>query len=204
MRVQSRSRSEAPSRNSPSSATACSSGRELLDSDQGRGRRRSRPRPSARCSARTRPSLYRYDADRAKQTVATPVLVVYGLVGRYTMADLQEDRSLVRNLLAQGVDLYVVDWGNPTRSDRWLTLEDYIDGYLDECVDFICREHGRRPGQRCSASAKAASSPSATRRCNPSSVKNLIAHHHADRLPRRPGRRTRRCTTASSTCGRAA
>jgi polyhydroxyalkanoate synthase subunit PhaC len=85
--------------------------------------------------------LYRYEPT-AKKTLATPVLVVYGLVGRYTMADLQEDRSLVRNLLSQGVDLYVVDWGNPTRSDRWLTLEDYIEGYLGSCVEHICREHG--------------------------------------------------------------
>jgi polyhydroxyalkanoate synthase len=85
--------------------------------------------------------LYRYKAT-AKKTIATPVLVAYGLVGRYTMADLQEDRSLVRNLLALGVDLYVVDWGTPTRGDRWLTLEDYIDGYLGECVDHIRREQG--------------------------------------------------------------
>jgi len=84
--------------------------------------------------------LYRYEST-AKKTLAVPVLVVYGLIGRYTMADLQEDRSLVRNLLAQGVDLYVVDWGTPTRADRWLTLEDYIDGYLDECVEHILREH---------------------------------------------------------------
>jgi polyhydroxyalkanoate synthase len=83
--------------------------------------------------------LYHYTPTH-KKTIATPVLVVYGLVGRYTMADLQEDRSLVRNLLAQGVDLYVVDWGTPTRSDRWLTLEDYIDGYLGDCVDFIRRQ----------------------------------------------------------------
>ncbi|HEY4997675.1 MAG TPA: hypothetical protein VII36_00955, partial [Usitatibacter sp.] len=69
--------------------------------------------------------LYHYTPS-AKKTIGIPVLLVYGLVGRYTMADLQEDRSLVRNLLAQGVDLYVVDWGSPTRSDRWLTLEDYI------------------------------------------------------------------------------
>jgi polyhydroxyalkanoate synthase len=58
------------------------------------------------------------------------------------MADLQEDRSLVRNLLNLGVDLYVVDWGNPSRADRWLTLDDYIDGYLDGCVQFICEQHG--------------------------------------------------------------
>src|SRR3954447_8383152 len=31
--------------------------------------------------------------------VKTPVLICYGLVGRWTMADLQDDRSLVRNLL---------------------------------------------------------------------------------------------------------
>jgi len=86
-------------------------------------------------------TLYRYDSVTAS-SVNVPVLVVYGLVGRYTMADLQEDRSLVRNLLAQGVDLYAVDWGNPTRTDRWLTIDDFVDGYLDECVEFIGRAHG--------------------------------------------------------------
>jgi polyhydroxyalkanoate synthase len=86
--------------------------------------------------------LYHYTPTAKKKTIPIPVLVVYGLVGRYTMADLQEDRSLIRNLLGQGVDLYVVDWGNPTRSDRWLTLEDYIDGYVGECVDFIRAKHG--------------------------------------------------------------
>jgi polyhydroxyalkanoate synthase len=84
--------------------------------------------------------LYRYEP-LAERTIAVPVLMAYGLVGRYTMADLQEDRSLVRNLLQKGVDLYTVDWGHPTRSDRWLTLDDYVDGYLNECVEFICREH---------------------------------------------------------------
>ena len=77
----------------------------------------------------------------AEQKVSTPVLIVYGLIGRYTMADLQEDRSLVRNLLNLGVDLYVVDWGNPSRADRWLTLDDYIDGYLAECVRVISERH---------------------------------------------------------------
>jgi polyhydroxyalkanoate synthase len=48
---------------------------------------------------------------------------------------------MLRNLLALGVDVYAVDWGSPTRSDRWLTFEDYIDGYLNECVEFICRAH---------------------------------------------------------------
>src|SRR5437763_4180343 len=86
-------------------------------------------------------SLHHY-RPLADKKVATPVLIVYGLIGRYTMADLQEDRSLVRNLLRLGVDLYVVDWGNPTRADRWLTLDDYIDGYLAECVRVISERLG--------------------------------------------------------------
>lgn len=77
-----------------------------------------------------------------EKPVTGPVLIVYGLVGRQTMIDLQEDRSLVRNLLGRGVDLYVVDWGSPTRADRYLTVDDYVDGYLDECVEAICRETG--------------------------------------------------------------
>jgi polyhydroxyalkanoate synthase len=85
-------------------------------------------------------TLHHYRA-LAPVKVAPPVLIAYGLIGRYTMADLQEDRSLVRNLLKLGVDLYVVDWGNPTRADRWLTLDDYIDGYLDECVREVARRH---------------------------------------------------------------
>jgi poly[(R)-3-hydroxyalkanoate] polymerase subunit PhaC len=77
-----------------------------------------------------------------RQSISPPVLIVYGLIGRYTMADLQEDRSLVRNLLNLGVDLYVVDWGNPTRTDRWLTIDDYVDGYLDESVRVISERAG--------------------------------------------------------------
>ncbi len=78
----------------------------------------------------------------AEQRIGVPVLICYGLVGRWTMTDLQEDRSLVRNLLNLGIDLYVVDWGNPSRADRYLTLDDYILGYLDGCVAEIAKRAG--------------------------------------------------------------
>jgi polyhydroxyalkanoate synthase len=85
-------------------------------------------------------SLHHY-TPRSTQQVATPVIVVYGLIGRYTMADLQEDRSLIRNMLNAGVDMYVVDWGTPSRADRWQTLDDYISGYLHDCIEHIKQEH---------------------------------------------------------------
>ncbi|MDX1520528.1 MAG: class III poly(R)-hydroxyalkanoic acid synthase subunit PhaC [Anaerolineae bacterium] len=70
-----------------------------------------------------------------------PVLITYALVNRPYMVDLQEDRSLVRNLLNLGLDIYLMDWGYPGREDRWLTLDDYINGYIDTCVDAIRERH---------------------------------------------------------------
>jgi polyhydroxyalkanoate synthase len=87
-------------------------------------------------------TLYRY-RPLAEQRIKAPLLIVYSLVGRYTMTDLQEDRSLVRNLLKQGLDVWVVDWGNASRADRYVTLGDYVLEYLDDCVAAMCRTNGQ-------------------------------------------------------------
>ncbi len=70
-----------------------------------------------------------------------PVLVD-ALVNRPYMVDLQDDLSIVQKLLDRGIDLYLIDWGYPSRVDRFLTLDDYINGYLDRCVDLIRERHG--------------------------------------------------------------
>ena len=58
------------------------------------------------------------------------------------MVDLQDDRSLVKNLLAKGEDVYLIDWGYPDGADRWLTLDDYINGYIARCVDAVAKRTG--------------------------------------------------------------
>jgi len=80
-----------------------------------------------------------------KKSETPPVLICYGLFGRQTMIDLQEDRSLVRNLLNEGIDVYVVDWGNPTRADQFVTFDDYIDLYLGSCVEHLVEANGGKP-----------------------------------------------------------
>jgi polyhydroxyalkanoate synthase len=57
------------------------------------------------------------------------------------MVDLQSDRSIVKGLLARGEDVYIIDWGYPDRSDRYLTLEDYIERFLGGAVDYLRRHH---------------------------------------------------------------
>jgi len=85
--------------------------------------------------------LYHFVGDK-KPTAKTPILIVYALVNRPFMTDLQADRSLVRNLLAHGEDVYLIDWGYPDAADRYTSLDDYINGYLRRCVDQVARRHG--------------------------------------------------------------
>jgi polyhydroxyalkanoate synthase len=70
-----------------------------------------------------------------------PFLIVYAQVNRETMLDLQPGRSVVETFLRAGLDFYMIDWGYPTRKDRYLTLDDHINGYMDNIVDFILEKH---------------------------------------------------------------
>jgi len=75
----------------------------------------------------------------------TPLLIVYALVNRPYMVDLQTDRSLVQKLLALGHDVYVLDWGYPDRSERYQTLEDYLLRFVDGAVDHLQARNGGEP-----------------------------------------------------------
>lgn len=73
---------------------------------------------------------------------ATPILIAYALVGRFQMIDLEAERSLVRKLLANGYDVYFIDWGLPGRAQRWHGIDDYVSGYLNSCVDVVRKRSG--------------------------------------------------------------
>jgi polyhydroxyalkanoate synthase len=82
-----------------------------------------------------------FRSETAESKLKTPLLVVYALINRETMLDLQPDRSVVKNFLRDGIDLYMVDWGYPKRKDRFLTIDDHVNGYINTAVDFIREKH---------------------------------------------------------------
>ena len=92
--------------------------------------------------------VYAEDRIRLKHYLPTtapglsPLLLVQALFNRETILDLQPDRSVVRNFLKAGVEVYLVEWGDPGPVDRYLTLDDHIGGYLNNLVDFIRQRHG--------------------------------------------------------------
>jgi polyhydroxyalkanoate synthase len=77
---------------------------------------------------RETPALYR-----------EPVLVCYALVNRPYILDLQGDKSVIRQLLARGFDVYMIDWGSPSAADQSLKLVDYVCGFLKNVVDVVLR-----------------------------------------------------------------
>lgn len=74
-----------------------------------------------------------------------PLLILQGLIGRQTITDLEPERSLVRQLLASGADVWVVDWGSPSRADRHLDIADHALFWLGDMVEAIRAETSRKP-----------------------------------------------------------
>ncbi len=72
-----------------------------------------------------------------------PILIVYALINKPYILDLQPDRSVVRRLLEAGFEVYLIDWGEPSRLDASLTLEDYVTRYTDNCVDVVRERSGQ-------------------------------------------------------------
>lgn len=82
-----------------------------------------------------------YHFANPNKSVKTPVLISYALVNTWKMMDLQEDRSLIRKLLSEGLDVYIMETGYPSRADKYKNLDDYISDEINACVDYILKAH---------------------------------------------------------------
>lgn len=97
------------------------------------------------------PSEVVYEEDRIKllhyttdspRKYATPLLFVFALVNRPYILDLKWGKSVVEHFVRRGFDTYLLDWGIPGDADRFLTLEDHINGYLLNVVETVLERTG--------------------------------------------------------------
>lgn len=75
------------------------------------------------------------------RTAKTPILFVYALMNKSYILDLQPDKSWLRNLLSQGFNVYLIDWKTPTNIDKYASFDDYVNFYIDDCVDLVSKEN---------------------------------------------------------------
>ena len=103
-------------------------------------------------------TLYRYRPIARPAAGGVPLLIVYALVNRPYMMDLQEDRSLIRGLLAAGLDVISSIGVIPTvpiGSRQWPITS---TGISRTASSASCRGTGWPPSTS-SASARAGCSP---------------------------------------------
>lgn len=77
-------------------------------------------------------SLRHYQPER--RVHATPIVLVYALIKRPFVLDLQQGKSVVESLLKQGFEIYLIDWIPPTKADRWRGFETYVNEDLANAV----------------------------------------------------------------------
>jgi polyhydroxyalkanoate synthase subunit PhaC len=75
------------------------------------------------------------------KTAKTPILTVYALINKSYVLDLQPDKSWIRSLLTQGFDVYLIDWKDAGAVDKYVSIEDYVNGYIDDCVDIVLKKN---------------------------------------------------------------
>ena len=109
----------------------------------------------------------------ASKISKTPLMITYALINRQYMLNLQDDRSVVKSLLEAGNDVYMIDWGYPTAEDRYMTMDDHINWYMDDCVEFIRKQTGAKKVNLMGICQGGTFSTIYTA-INPDKVKNLI------------------------------
>jgi polyhydroxyalkanoate synthase len=82
--------------------------------------------------------------DGRPRSGAPPVLFVPAPVSRYFIIDLLPGRSFAGYVAAAGFDVYIADFGTPTREDRFADLPYYVDGLVRRCVRTIAALTGQR------------------------------------------------------------
>jgi polyhydroxyalkanoate synthase len=75
------------------------------------------------------------------RTSKTPILVVYSLMNKSYILDLQPDKSWIRSLLSQGFNVYMIDWKTPISIDKYTSFDDYVNYEMDNCVEFVRKEN---------------------------------------------------------------
>ncbi len=66
-----------------------------------------------------------------------PVLLIPPLMVRPFIFDLTAKRSLVRTLMREGFDVYVVDFGVPDKADKSVNLERYVLDWVPAAIDAV-------------------------------------------------------------------
>ena len=91
---------------------------------------------------RDKARLWRYRSEQRRYR--PPVLIVHSLVSKSYVLDLLPNTSMVRYLVGEGFDVFLLDWMPPDPADAENTLETYVDDYIPGAIGALLKDAGAR------------------------------------------------------------
>ena len=85
--------------------------------------------------------LYHYQPV-CEEIYRVPIVLVMSLINRYYIVDLAPGQSFVEYLVAQGFDVYLIDWGLPRKEHQHFRFDDYVNNFLPDCLEKVAEDCG--------------------------------------------------------------
>jgi polyhydroxyalkanoate synthase len=79
----------------------------------------------------------RHYAARGKTRQRVPMLLIYSLIKRPFILDLQPGRSVIEHLVNRGFEVYLIDWIPPQPADKWRGFDAYVNQDIANAVRAI-------------------------------------------------------------------
>jgi class III poly(R)-hydroxyalkanoic acid synthase PhaC subunit len=86
--------------------------------------------------------LLHYDSSKIEHK--TPLLIVGSLINRHYILDLLPKISIVKQFQKIGFDVYATDWRTPMSYDKDMTMDSYVEQYIERSVEKIQEVTGEK------------------------------------------------------------
>lgn len=83
-------------------------------------------------------------APTTNEVYARPLLIAPPWINKFYILDLNEKKSLIRWLVAQGYTVFVISWRNPEAGGIERDFEDYVSEGFYEAIDAVLKETGQK------------------------------------------------------------
>ena len=85
--------------------------------------------------------LIHYNSDTEKQ-FEIPLLVIPPFINRYYIMDINKEKSLVKFLVENKINAFLMSWKNPNSDSRDHGFKDYIEDGVLEAIKVACKQSG--------------------------------------------------------------
>jgi polyhydroxyalkanoate synthase subunit PhaC len=78
----------------------------------------------------------------AQLRAAHPVLILPSLINRPYVLDLLPGKSMIEHFIAQGIQVYLLEWGRPSDEDRFLSFDSLVEDRLTYFLEQTLEDAG--------------------------------------------------------------